>query len=76
MGAFHLAVVVKDEGVWGFKSYAILDRKFLYRGAVTVTCSRHVITKWVDCRSGWNFFEGGSDIPSSLMGQALNGHIL
>jgi len=60
----------------GIKSYAILERKFLCRVAMTVTSSRHMITRWVDCRSGRNFVEGGSDIPSSLIGQSLNGHIL
>lgn len=59
----------------GNKSYAILDRKLLYGGTMTVTCSWHIITRWVDCRCGRNFVEGASDIPSSLIGQSLNGHI-
>jgi hypothetical protein len=43
---------------------------------MTVTCSRHVITKWVECRSAQNFVEGGSDISTCLIDQSLNGHIL
>jgi hypothetical protein len=43
---------------------------------MTVTCSKHIFTRWVGCRSGRNFCEGGSDIASSVTGQSLNCYIL
>jgi hypothetical protein len=72
----YLTTVVKHEGDLGIKSRAIFDRKCLYRGAMTVTCSKHIFTRWVDYRYGRNFVERGSGILSSQTAHSLNGHIL